>query len=133
MHKNLSIMDFHVDLKLAFQQIHVFFTIYGCFWRQEIKSSCTHGGHCSPNHLARRMFHCWESVLFLMSCSSLLPNLIFSNRKLTYRRLLRKKVSVFQSACLLAKSRRFFFIASVKRGFLTGLHDLSPNSRDNLC
>ena len=42
------------------------------------------------------------------------------------------QISVFRSACLLAKSGRFFFIASVKRGFLAGLHDLSPNSRDSL-
>ena len=136
MRKNVAVMDCHVDLKLAFQQIHVFFTINGCFWRQKIKSSCTHEGHCSSNHLARRMFHCWESVLFLVSCSSRLSNPIFSNRKLTYRRTSEKSslflISVYQSACLLAKSRRFFFIASVKRGFLAGLHDLSPDFRDSL-
>ena len=91
MHKNLTVMDCHVDLKLAFQQIQVFFTIHGCSWRQKIKSSCTHEGHCYPNHLARWMFHCWESVLFLVSCSSRPPNPIFSNKKLTYRRLVRKK------------------------------------------
>ena len=41
-------------------------------------------------------------------------------------------ISVFQPACLLAKFSRFFFIVLVKRGFLAGLYDLSPNSKDNL-
>ena len=42
-------------------------------------------------------------------------------------------ISVSQLACLLAKSRRYFFIAWVKRGFRAGLQDLRPNSRENLC
>ena len=41
-------------------------------------------------------------------------------------------ISVSQLACLLAKSRRYFFIAWVKCGFRAGLQDLRPNSRENL-
>ena len=41
-------------------------------------------------------------------------------------------ISVFQPACLLAKSRCFFFIVLVKRRFLADLHHFSPNSKHNL-
>ena len=104
---------------------------------KKIKSSCTHEGHCPPNHLARWMFHCWESVLFFVSCSSRPPNPIFSNKKLTYRKLVRKKYP-FLDLCVPAsmsfgKVQTFlFFFASVKHGFLAGLHNLSPNSRNRL-
>ena len=66
---------------------NLFFIINGGFQRQKIKSSRSHEGHCSSNHLARLVFYSWGSVLFFYS--SMLrrsPNPITLSRKLLYRK-----------------------------------------------
>jgi len=53
MHENITVVDSHVELKLALQQINLFFTIHGGSRWQKIKSSCAPEGHRSPYHLTR--------------------------------------------------------------------------------
>ena len=91
MHENIAVMDSHVELKLALQQINIFFTIHGGSRWQKMKSSCPPEGHRSPYFLTRGMFHCWGSALFLVPCSNRPTNPISSNRKLLYSRFVRKK------------------------------------------
>jgi len=50
MHENIAVMDSHVELKLALQQINIFFTIHGDSRWQKIKSSCPPEGHRSAHH-----------------------------------------------------------------------------------
>ena len=95
-------------------------------------------GHHSSNYLSKRVFYNWGSIpcFFAFACSKRPPNPISSNRKLLYRRLVQKKqffhISMSQLAYLLAKFRRFVFIACINHGFWAGLHGLRPNFRDNL-
>ena len=41
-------------------------------------------------------------------------------------------ISVSQSRCFFANSKRFFFIASIRRDFSAGMYDFRPKSIDNL-
>ena len=56
MQENIAVMDSHVELKLALQQINIFFTIHGGSRCQKVKSSCAPEGHGFPYHLTRGMF-----------------------------------------------------------------------------
>ena len=99
MHKNLAVMDCHVDLKLAFQQIHVFFIIYGCSWRQK-KSPAVPMEDIAPQTIW--LGGCFTvGRVYFSSCRAPagLQTRYFRTENLTYRRLVRKKYS-FPDLCV---------------------------------
>jgi len=67
MRENITVVDSHVELKLALQQINIFFTIHGGSRLQKIKCSCSPEGHRSLYHLTMRVFHCSVGVVYFSS------------------------------------------------------------------
>ena len=74
----------HVQFRLLHEQLHVLDSNHSEVRWNEIQTSRSTARHGTPNHLARRVFHCSYNILLVNTLSQWQPNVHVARYKLLH-------------------------------------------------